>query len=110
MASMNLATMLESPIGPNNDGTEKPAAVFKIERDFHQKTQMIGNAKRTERRKGMTVMQMKMNGFADGTESLNHIENCRQGRSNRFFHVWHDLRKFEPARLKRTDVLTGMNF
>src|SRR5580765_7859559 len=81
-----------------------PATILETKRYLRQKTQVIGYAKRTERRKGMRVVQMKMHRFAQRTESLHQIEDRRRRRIHRRLHVSHDLWEQGVLRLEFTNV------
>src|SRR6266581_1587347 len=86
-----------------------PAAIIETKRYLCQKTQVIGNAKRTERRKRMSVVQMKMHRFAQRTETLHQIEDRDRRCTHCRFDVCHDLWEQGVLRLEFTDVLAGMN-
>src|SRR5205814_9421022 len=58
---------------PKHQWRGLPASAFDTKRNLRQKTQVIGNAKRTEPRKRMSIAQTKMNRFAVRTENVHQI-------------------------------------
>src|SRR5579862_9593160 len=82
--------------------------MFEIERNFHAKAQVIRNAKRTERRKRMPIVQVKMDGLPYGADCLDQIESDRTARGNGSIDRRHQLRKMSRLRLESADIAIVM--
>src|ERR1044071_7932371 len=65
---------------------ETTAQVLESDRYFRQKTEVVGIAERTKPRKGVAIVQMKMDRFAYGSQMVDHFKNTGQSGSHGTVH------------------------
>jgi len=100
---------LLEPVLAEHQGREATAAVFEAQRDCRQETEVIRNAKGAERGQGMTVVQVKVERFAQRSDAPDQIQDDRQGGRDRGVHVRHELRQAGGLGLEGTNILARMD-